>query len=98
MSVAREQEGVLRRSELVERRRINFPTGDTGESDHPAAGTKRRPWIRIEAGDRSILPKRIGTELLPLVRRMNRAVQRAPKRFDALLAETQLAYSPGLAA
>ncbi len=54
--------------------------------------------FRIAAGDRSILPKRIGTRPLPLVRRVNRAVQRAPKRFDALLAETYDAYSPGLAA
>ena len=54
--------------------------------------------FRIEAGDRSILPKRIGTRPLPLTRRVNRAVQRAPKRFDAVLAETYLAYSPGLVA
>jgi len=52
----------------------------------------------IEAGDRSILPKRIGTRPLPLVRRVNRVVQRAPRRFDVLLAETYLVYSPGLAA
>jgi len=54
--------------------------------------------FRIEAGDRSILPKRIGTRPLPLTRRVNKAVQRAPKRFDTVLAETYLAYSPGLAA
>jgi len=54
--------------------------------------------FRIEAGARSILPKRIGTRPLPLTRRVNRAVQRAPKRFDVVLAETYLAYSPGLAA
>jgi arsenite methyltransferase len=54
--------------------------------------------FKIEAGARSILPKRIGTRQLPLVRRVNRAVERAPKRFDALLAETYIAYSPGLSA
>ena len=51
----------------------------------------------IRAGARSILPKRLGSHALPLVRRVNRAVENAPARFDVLLAETYLVTSPELA-
>lgn len=52
----------------------------------------------IEPGAHAILPKRIGPLPIPLARRANRALERAPRRLDGLLAESYIAYSPGLRA
>ena len=51
--------------------------------------------FRIEAGDRSILPKRIGTRPLPLTRRVDRACN-ARQRVDTVLAETYLHIARGV--
>lgn len=52
----------------------------------------------IEPGAYTILPKRVGPVSVPLARRANRAVQSPPHRFQDLLAESYLVYSPGLGA
>jgi arsenite methyltransferase len=51
----------------------------------------------IQPGSLAILPKRLGRIPLPLTRRVNRAVEGAPRRLETLLAETYLATSPELA-
>jgi arsenite methyltransferase len=50
-----------------------------------------------QPGSLAILPKRLGRIPLPLTRRVNRAVEGAPRRLETLLAETYLATSPELA-
>jgi arsenite methyltransferase len=51
----------------------------------------------LEPGAYAILPKRVGPVSVPLARRANRAVQTPTHRLEGLLAESFLAYSPGLA-
>jgi arsenite methyltransferase len=50
----------------------------------------------IQPGSMAILPKRLGRIPLPLTRRVNRAVEGAPRRLETLLAETYLATSAEL--
>jgi arsenite methyltransferase len=50
----------------------------------------------VEPGVYAILPKRVGPVPIPLARRANRLVGSAPSRFDAVLAESYIAYSSGL--
>ena len=50
----------------------------------------------VEPGAHAILPKRVGPVPIPLARQANRLVGSAPNRFDAVLAESYIAYSSGL--
>ena len=52
----------------------------------------------IEPGAYALLPKVIGPVPVPLARRVNRTAERAPQRFDNLLAATYTVSSSGLAA
>ena len=52
----------------------------------------------VEPGAHAILPKRVGPVPIPLARQANLLVGSAPSRFDAVLAESYIAYSSGLLA
>ena len=54
--------------------------------------------VTVEPGAHAILPKRVGPVPIPLARQANRLVGSAPNGLDGVLAESYIAYSPGLLA